>query len=106
MIRPPPRSTRTDTLFPYTTLFRSHADERYRPTSHPKILQAEARGILAERMISIGARMRDATARYDLDELALLLREAVPEFDPEKSDDSSPILGAVVAFPVRNHRVT
>src|SRR3546814_3836438 len=25
MIRPPPRSTRTDTLFPYTTLFRSHA---------------------------------------------------------------------------------
>src|SRR3546814_5649009 len=25
MIRPPPRSTRTDTLFPYTTLFRSPA---------------------------------------------------------------------------------
>src|SRR3546814_2454006 len=25
MIRPPPRSTRTDTLFPYTTLFRSQA---------------------------------------------------------------------------------
>src|SRR3546814_20177930 len=24
MIRPPPRSTRTYTLFPYTTLFRSH----------------------------------------------------------------------------------
>src|SRR3546814_8464723 len=24
MIRPPPRSTRTDTLFPYTTLFRSN----------------------------------------------------------------------------------
>src|SRR3546814_16373986 len=23
MVRPPPRSTRTDTLFPYTTLFRS-----------------------------------------------------------------------------------
>src|SRR3546814_5760613 len=26
MIRRPPRSTRTDTLFPYTTLFRSRAD--------------------------------------------------------------------------------
>src|SRR3546814_14431833 len=26
MIRRPPGSTRTDTLFPYTTLFRSHAD--------------------------------------------------------------------------------
>src|SRR3546814_14235527 len=29
MIRPPPRSTRTDTLFPYTTLFRS-SDENHR----------------------------------------------------------------------------
>src|SRR3546814_2267020 len=28
MIRRPPRSTRTDTLFPYTTLFRSGAQER------------------------------------------------------------------------------
>src|SRR3546814_2586396 len=28
MIRRPPRSTRTDTLFPYTTLFRSPAPER------------------------------------------------------------------------------
>src|SRR3546814_2365357 len=30
MIRRPPRSTRTDTLFPYTTLFRSD-DQRPRP---------------------------------------------------------------------------
>src|SRR3546814_2481673 len=29
MIRRPPRSTRTDTLFPYTTLFRSAADDKY-----------------------------------------------------------------------------
>src|SRR3546814_10001635 len=28
MIRRPPRSTRTDTLFPYTTLFRSGAERR------------------------------------------------------------------------------
>src|SRR3546814_12225951 len=28
MIRRPPRSTRTDTLFPYTTLFRSHVPGR------------------------------------------------------------------------------
>src|SRR3546814_9810440 len=28
MIRRPPRSTRTDTLFPYTTLFRSWAGDR------------------------------------------------------------------------------
>src|SRR3546814_8031215 len=30
MIRRPPRSTRTDTLFPYTTLFRSADDHRRR----------------------------------------------------------------------------
>src|SRR3546814_6799449 len=30
MIRLPPRSTRTDTLFPYTTLFRSPASSRSR----------------------------------------------------------------------------
>src|SRR3546814_4930376 len=30
MIRRPPRSTRTDTLFPYTTLFRSRAAPRSR----------------------------------------------------------------------------
>src|SRR3546814_14261731 len=30
MIRRPPRSTRTDTLFPYTTLFRSHRQDRSR----------------------------------------------------------------------------
>src|SRR3546814_1614468 len=38
MIRRPPRSTRTDTLFPYTTLFRSKdrldADARPRLASH------------------------------------------------------------------------
>src|SRR3546814_8390069 len=29
MIRRPPRSTRTDTLFPYTTLFRSAVDRQF-----------------------------------------------------------------------------
>src|SRR3546814_79418 len=32
MIRRPPRSTRTDTLFPYTTLFRSGAFANYKQT--------------------------------------------------------------------------
>src|SRR3546814_11905112 len=39
MIRRPPRSTRTDTLFPYTTLFRSI----FRIMSY--IAEAEAKGI-------------------------------------------------------------
>src|SRR3546814_11216877 len=44
MIRRPPRSTRTDTLFPYTTLFRSSA---YRAARHsaapPPASQASSR---------------------------------------------------------------
>src|SRR3546814_7824518 len=36
MIRRPPRSTRTDTLFPYTTLFRSQR----RPTTAPEEIGA------------------------------------------------------------------
>src|SRR3546814_3459449 len=31
MLRRPPRSTRTDPLFPYTTLFRSAGTDRLRP---------------------------------------------------------------------------
>src|SRR3546814_16284964 len=41
MIRRPPRSTRTDTLFPYTTLFRSAA--RRRRSRHPRRLDGEGR---------------------------------------------------------------
>src|SRR3546814_13479242 len=35
MIRRPPRSTRTDTLFPYTTLFRSDSDTGGRFRNRP-----------------------------------------------------------------------
>src|SRR3546814_8310191 len=35
MIRRPPRSTRTDTLFPYTTLFRSYEDANFRARLAP-----------------------------------------------------------------------
>src|SRR3546814_17198532 len=51
MIRRPPRSTRTDTLFPYTTLFRS-------------IVEVDAGRVLPLRLEEVGrqrnARMRDA----------------------------------------------
>ncbi len=86
----------------HETLF--HADERYRPTSHAKILQAEARAILLERILAMGPRMRAAVERYDIDELALLLREAVPEFEPHHADADRDAPGAVLAFPARAGR--
>src|SRR3546814_20139244 len=38
MIRRPPRSTRTDTLFPYTTLFRSAPASGQQPEGGPETL--------------------------------------------------------------------
>src|SRR3546814_332313 len=51
MIRRPPRSTRTDTLFPYTTLFRSGAARR-----HPA--RADERGDYGEAGIGLLHRAR------------------------------------------------
>src|SRR3546814_20395626 len=48
MIRRPPRSTRTDTLFPYTTLFRSEADAGALECRGQNVLQLAAqRGVVA-----------------------------------------------------------
>src|SRR2546426_4421004 len=46
MIRRPPRST----LFPYTTLFRSHLDQRRQEAMHPIEQRQLARGVGAERL--------------------------------------------------------
>src|SRR3546814_4259354 len=40
MIRRPPRSTRTDTIFPYTTLFRSEErQEEHREAAHQAVVE-------------------------------------------------------------------
>src|SRR3546814_13820453 len=54
MIRRPPRSTRTDTLFPYTTLFRSHervpgGAHRFQPQGLAAWLRRFRRGRRADR---------------------------------------------------------
>ncbi len=89
----------------HETLF--HADERYRPTSHPKILQAAPRQVPVDVIASSLVRMREASVRYDLDALATMLREAVPEFVPAAvSSNSHAHAATVVAFPARNARRT
>src|SRR3546814_18061739 len=64
MIRRPPRSTRTDTLFPYTTLFRS--EKRWLTPAWPKEYGGMAQGpwqqlILSEEMVAHG---EPRTAQY------------------------------------------
>ncbi|WP_407351511.1 polysaccharide biosynthesis protein [Luteimonas sp. R10] len=87
----------------HETLF--HADECYRPTAHPKILQAEAREIVQQDVFDATARLREAIATYDLETLAQVLRESVPEFMPQQ-DNGEPHAGTVVAFPARHARRT
>lgn len=86
----------------HETLF--HADERYRPTTHPKILQAEARTVHAERLAVALAKLTEGVARYDLDLLAVALREAVPEFSPLASPGKHNGGATIVAFPPRHAR--
>ena len=80
-----------------------HADERYRPTAHPKIMQAEAREIVTDRIQTVTTRMRDAVARYDLEDLAQALCESVPEFVPSNASLHVPS-ATVVPFPARQSR--
>src|SRR3546814_8312473 len=62
MIRRPPRSTRTDTLFPYPTLFRSpHAEERaiasvskHESTSFPRVPMRDPRYDILFEPVQIG----------------------------------------------------
>src|SRR3546814_1741815 len=71
MIRRPPRSTRTDTLFPYTTLFRS------RPDAH---IELRAVGARRERfgpmMIDRRGQLGDFLAWRADARLAVAVREA------------------------------
>src|SRR3546814_13444160 len=108
MIRRPPRSTRTDTLFPYTTLFRSQAVRHPRQRQHPLrdraqallVLQAEEHGAAAARVAEVQRRVGDGAAALAMPVLA----DHVPA--PAARDRHAPVhavgpadvaVGAVVA---------
>src|SRR3546814_5064638 len=97
MIRRPPRSTRTDTLFPSTTLFRSSGDQRYcrhaglldRP---PSISQRPARHRVAEGFAGpdLYDQGRDDAARHErseehTSELQSLMRNSYAVFCLQKT---------------------
>jgi len=86
----------------HETLF--HADERYRPTLHPKILQAEPPEGSAPLIEQAIASLTSACALYDREQLALHLRNAVPEFRPVGAHPAGADTSIVVAFPARHAR--
>src|SRR3546814_17168677 len=65
MIRRPPRSTRTDTLFPYTTLFRSEMAQRrvaHQREGAPVVLDLRLRG-----RVALGRKAMAMAVQPDLD---------------------------------------
>src|SRR3546814_9817131 len=70
MIRRPPRSTRTDTLFPYTTLFRSQAKRIEVGKENTTIIDGacDSKSIEA-RVKQIRVQIEEATSDYDREKL-------------------------------------
>src|SRR3546814_8147587 len=66
MLRRPPRSTRTDTLFPYTTLFRSFEEWLLMERQRLRHLATEAMAGALSRSLSTRERERGATIARQL----------------------------------------
>src|SRR3546814_4719116 len=85
MIRRPPRSTRTDTLFPYTTLFRSLGVVRigaYRGVA--QLLGNQHRGVVVD---ALGDGRHDAQLEQRLDHVAALHRQLLGERSEEHTSE-------------------
>src|SRR3546814_9975960 len=104
MIRRPPRSTRTDTLFPYTTLFRSddfdHGQYRVypadpvgvdRPRAATSGLRRDGHGKIPDAAIPRGGPLpaRSARSEEHTSELQSLMRNLVCRLRLEKTNISS-----------------
>ncbi|MGG6461469.1 polysaccharide biosynthesis protein [Solilutibacter silvestris] len=85
----------------HETLF--HSEEQYRRTAHPKILQGIARPVDVTMLEERSRAIRKASDDYDLDTLIELLRDTVPEFEPEAADGDADN-AVVVKFPSRASR--
>src|SRR3546814_3185046 len=94
MLRRPPRSTRTDTLFPYTTLFRTHRLAHRRRA--PPAIQSAAEGTGMKRGHDLSGVMKFATSPAWGEHLGEALGDhlglAMEEFDFE-ADELADIVG-------------
>src|SRR3546814_1431366 len=99
MIRRPPRSTRTDTLFPYTTLFRSVAQRG------PVVRWAPARESEPEQVSSPAAAshalhfLKRSHARLDASEKQCLAEIAVAQWPMDRRTDNQRISNAADRHP-------
>ncbi|AKC78418.1 multidrug MFS transporter [Xanthomonas arboricola] len=85
----------------HETLF--YSDEDYRPTAHPKILEAGVREFSHEQVLQLVTRLREAVNRYDIKAMETVLGSLMPDFAAarRKVDARS---DTVVPFPAREVR--
>src|SRR3546814_19590035 len=93
MIRRPPRSTRTDTLFPYTTLFRSPINFQFhhifnRASSIKQTLHATIKIANLVRVIAVGDRQHRDRSEEHTSELQSLMRISYAVFCLKKKTNT------------------
>src|SRR3546814_17823261 len=104
MIRRPPRSTRTDTLFPYTTLFRSGGDTiRAMPQTYYTLSDAD-RIVIPGGEMNGGVEVQLTEAFFN-DTLGMRLGYVIP-VRLKSSDDVDSILNGSSAMPDADPRIT
>lgn len=85
----------------HETLF--YADENYRPTTHPKIFEADVRNFPHEQVLNSIEYLREAVKDYDTDTLERVLCSMLPDF--AKARRNGQIRSdTVVPFPAREVR--
>src|SRR3546814_12089988 len=82
MIRRPPRSTRTDTLFPYTTLFRSHSFSRFF-RDHFEL------EFYVRKLAKNGIRLLSITQEMGDDPMHVMMRQIMALFDEYQSKENA-----------------
>src|SRR3546814_4106392 len=88
MIRRPPRSTRTDTLFPYTTLFRSRVLQDHRRTF--RLRPGRSLTCPSSHTASSGSTPRPARSEEHTSELQSLMRISYAVFCLKKKQKIHP----------------
>src|SRR3546814_18803761 len=81
-LRRPPRATRTDTLFPYTTLFRSRFDQVGRPTSWKLISGIYGTSTINSVLGSMALRIAVENIEDESDVAGLMARMATASKEP------------------------
>lgn len=82
----------------HETLF--YSDEDYRPTAHPKVLEAGVRGFSRDLVLANVPKLREAISSYDTEAIKSILFATMPEFSPLQQVDDIPS-AKVVPFPAR-----